>query len=171
LLRGAAPLAGIERAFGAENKGKGKCEYRDLSTAAQKRAFGRDDNSCGVVKESGRAELDTPPFTKGAKGGAPGVGVVLGDVLLHEFQGAGVGKFCGLSYITRAGGVGEGVAGTFVDVDFYLGMGVADCFDLVGADVVVVGSEVQHYRADGGFGGYLADAAGVVADGAGGLHL
>ena len=45
-----------------------KSQYRGFSTAPRS---GRRDR----VEESGRALLDTPPFAKGAKGGAPRVEV------------------------------------------------------------------------------------------------
>ena len=35
----------------------------------------QDDESMGDVEENGRALLDTPPFAKCAKGGAPRIGV------------------------------------------------------------------------------------------------
>ena len=65
LVRGAAPLAGMDRAVGAlDNRicaAMKESQYGGFSTALR---FGRNDSIWGGVEESGRALLDTPPFRK-----------------------------------------------------------------------------------------------------------
>ena len=99
---------------------------------------------------------------------------MLGDLVLRKSSERSRASFVGVGFVGGPVGVGEGVSGAFVDEDldlaFVLGVRVANGVDLVLTDVVVGAAEVDHHGAGRLFCGELSDAAGVVADGAGGLE-